>query len=143
MRELFKVPRLAVPAWTRRTLMLAVAGVMVLSTLISPGVSSALAVFTMQKAAKISLGNTVTVTQAGTTDGSGGATFQPVTVMCPAGHQALNGGLDSPANYPSNTVWMTVSIPVNSGGRSVGWYVEVLDSTSSPTPFTAYVVCAP
>jgi hypothetical protein len=146
MRDLFRIPRLAVPAWTKRTLTLGVAGVIVLSTLISPGVSSALAVFTMQKAAKISLGNTVTVTQAGTTDGTGGATFHTATILCPPGHQALDGGADSPAiagTSPDGYTWLTSSAPVNSGGRSVGWYVELIDGTSSPTAFTAYAVCAP
>jgi hypothetical protein len=146
MRELFRIPRIGLPRWTRRTVSLAVAGVIVASMVISPGVSMAAKIFTMQKAAKISLGNTVTVTQAGTTDGSGGAQVFAATVSCPPGHQALNGGADSPAavgSTPSGYTWLIVSVPVISGGRSVGWFVEILDSSSSPTSFTAYAVCAP
>ncbi|HEX2025417.1 MAG TPA: hypothetical protein VHH92_03375 [Actinomycetota bacterium] len=146
MRELFRIPRVALPAWTKRTLSVAVAGVIVASMVISPGVSMAAKLFTMKKAAKISLGNTVTVTQALATDGSGGTTFFTPTVMCPAGRQALKGGMDSPQNYPGSPngfVWLTESAPVNSGGRSVGWYMEILDASSASVPFTVYAVCAP
>jgi hypothetical protein len=144
MRELFTTPRTGLPRWTKRTVSLAVAGVIVASMVITPGVSMAAKIFTMRKAAKISLGNTVTVTQTGTTAASG--TAQAVTVMCPSGHQALNGGVDSPAvagSTPTGYLWQMVSVPVNSGGRSVGWYIEFLDATSAPTPFTAYAVCSP
>jgi hypothetical protein len=146
MRELFGISRVGVPAWTRRTVSLALAGLVVASMVITPGVSMAAKIFTFKKAAKISLGNTVTVTQAGTTAGSGGTNVQAMTVMCPPGHQALNGGADSPAlagATPNGYPWLIVSVPVSSGGRSVGWYVEILDATSAPTPFTAYAVCSP
>lgn len=142
MRELFRIPRVALPAWTRRSLALAVAGVIVLSVVINPGVSGAVALFTMQKASKISLGNTNTITQAGTAAPS---TVVAATVPCPAGHQAIGGGADSPSLAGSTPTSPIVfeSAPVGTG-KSVAWYVEVYNSSSTdPAPFTAYAICSP
>jgi hypothetical protein len=143
MRELLRIPRIGLPALTRRTVSLALAGIVVLAVVITPGVSSALKVFTFQKASKISLGNTRTVTQAG-------IVVNPVTgvdIMCPAKHQATSGGADSPSlagTDPGGFPWLIVSAPITSGAKSVGWHLEILNQ-GSPTPhqFTAYAVCAP
>lgn len=142
MRELFRIPRVALPAWTRRSLALAVAGVIVLSAVITPGVSSAVAVFTMQKAAKISLGNTNTVTVAGT---AAPGLITPLTVNCPPNHQAIGGGADSPelaGTGPDLYPWLFESAPVGTG-KSVGWYVEIYNPGSGAKSFTAYAICSP
>jgi hypothetical protein len=142
MSELFRIPRLALPPLTRRTVWLAVAGLIVLAMVITPGVSSAAKVFTLKKAARISLGNTTTATVAGT---AAAESVTPVTVLCPPNHQATNGGADSPVlaasggEYP----WMIVTAPVVGGSTSLGWYVEIFNQFSNPVPFTAWAVCAP
>lgn len=142
--DLFGVRRIAVPALSKRTMSLAVAGVIVAGAVITPGVSLAAKVFTLKKAQKISLGNTSTVTVAGTATSE---VATPTTVLCPPGHQATNGGADSPAlgNLSGMTgfPWLLISVPVSSGGRSVGWYVEVYNPGTTAQPYTAYAVCAP
>lgn len=143
MTELFRIPRVAAPALTRRTISLAVAGAIVAGAVITPGVSMAAKAFTLKKAQKASLGNTSTVTVQGTATPE---VATPTTVLCSPGHQATNGGADSPAlgdasggSFP----WLLVSVPVSSGGRSVGWYVEVYNPGDTAQPYTAYAVCAP
>jgi hypothetical protein len=143
MKELFRIPRIAAPALTRRTISLAVAGVIVAGAVITPGLSLAAKAFTLQKAQKASLGNTSIVTVQGTATPE---VATPTTVLCPPGLQATNGGADSPAlgnlsgaSFP----WLLISVPVSSGGRSVGWYVEVYNSQDPPQQYTAYAVCAP
>jgi hypothetical protein len=143
MRELFRIPRMGVPAWTRRTVSLALAGVIVTAAVITPGVSVAAKVFTLKKAEKISLGNTIVVSVQGS---AAPQVSVPVTLLCPPGHQATSGGMDSPTlagTDPDGFPWALVSVPVAAGSRSVGWYLEVYNQGTVAKPFTAYAVCAP
>jgi hypothetical protein len=142
MTELFKIPRIALPAFNRRTMTLAVAGAIVAGAVITPGVSMAAKVFTLRKAAKISLENTSTFTVQGT---AAAEKATPTTVNCPPGQQATSGGADSPSlanTMTSSYPWLLVSVPVSSGGRSTGWYVEVYNGGTTPQSYTAYAVCA-
>ena len=142
MRTLFKIPRIAFPTLSRRTITLWLAGIVALSAVIAPGVSTAVATFTLKKAQKQNLGNTTVATVSGT------AAAEAVTeanVDCPEALQATSGGADSPAlaasggEYP----WLVSSAPLPGSGRSTGWHVEIYNAFANPQAFTAYAVCAP
>jgi hypothetical protein len=129
-----------------RGAVLIVVGVAVGALTIAPGVGLAAKFMTKQQVKKRYLGNTTVVTQAGSAPAN---TSVPVTLNCPSGRQATGGGADGPGVYDGSTVQdLPVTLesrPVNSGGRSTGWYMEVLGATSGGStsiPFTASVVCS-
>jgi hypothetical protein len=115
------------------------------AAILMPSVGGAAAFLTKQKAKKLFLGNTVEITQTVSVPDQQTRT---ITVLCPPGFQATGGGADSPALVatPPATELMILldTIPVNAGGRSVGWQVEVLAASNSgdPVDVTASAVCS-
>jgi hypothetical protein len=95
---------------------------------------------TKKKADKKFLQNTTVVQQTGA---AGGTQAVPMSVNCPPGFQAVGGGADSPAVYTggSDAAIMFESRPVQSGARSVGWYVEVI-GVGTGQNVTVYAVCS-
>jgi hypothetical protein len=136
MKDLYTAPR-----YTRRSIALIVAGIVAGAAVLTPAVSGAAAFLTKKKADKRYLGNTTVATASGTTGPSGGAATT-LTVACPAGQQATNGGMDSPVLFGGSAVVLTLeSRPNPASGKPTGWYVEV--AASAPLPFTVYAVCVP
>jgi hypothetical protein len=98
---------------------------------------------TKKRGDKLFLGNTTEATATSTVAAGTGAT---ITVNCPPGLQATDGGADSPALFDgSGTEAMLVaeSAPVVSAGRSVGWTTEVVNLGSNPLTITGHAVCVP
>jgi hypothetical protein len=97
---------------------------------------------TKKKADKKLLQNTTIVQQTGTV---GMPNASPVSVNCPAGSQAVGGGADSPAFVGGgggmDARIMFESRPIQSGARSVGWYVEAVGAGAG-TQVTVYAVCS-
>jgi hypothetical protein len=130
-----------------RGVTLIVVGVCFGALTIAPGVGLAAKFLTKQQVKKRYLGNTTIVTQPGTVAEN---SVVPVTLICPPGLQATGGGADSPGTYDQNatessTVAALESRPVNSGGRSTGWYLEILGAvvgSATSVNFTASVVCS-
>lgn len=130
-----------------RGAVLIVVGLMLGALTIAPGVGLAAKFLTKQQVKKRYLGNTTIVTQAGSVPEN---EVVAVTLTCPPGQQATGGGADSPGTYDvnatdSSTVATIESRPVNSGGRSTGWYLELLGATigaPSSVSFTASAVCS-
>jgi hypothetical protein len=127
-----------------RSVAIAVATVIAGAALLAPAVGQAAAFLTKQKARKLFLENTtVTSAPATVTNGQGAA----IQVSCPPGLQATHGGVDSPhlstnGSGFGNNLLTNESRPILSGARSVGWYVEVANTTSSPLTASAYAVCS-
>ncbi len=122
-----------------------VAGILVGAAMLTPAVSGAAAFLTKAKADKRYLGNTSVVTSAATYPTSSAGSL---TVSCPPGWQATNGGMDSPSFVPvlfsSEFVILAETKPVLTGSRATGWSVEFYTGSSGgPYSVTAYVVCAP
>jgi hypothetical protein len=130
-----------------RGVVLVVVGVALGALAIAPGVGLAAKFLTKQQVKKRYLGNTTVVSQSGTAQDQ---MATPLTLNCPSGQQATGGGVDSPGTYDQNagnssTVAALESRPVNAGGRSVGWYMEVLGATipsGGTVSYTASVVCS-
>jgi hypothetical protein len=98
---------------------------------------------TKKRGDKLFLGNTTEATVTQTVPTGTGAT---ITVNCPPGQQATDGGADSPALFDgSGTEAMVVaeSAPVVSGGRSVGWTTEVVNLGANTLTITGHAVCVP
>jgi hypothetical protein len=92
------------------------------------------------------LGNISEVTTTTTVANNSG---QSITVLCPPGQQAVGGGAKSPGQIVTGTeptaMFILESYPLISGGRSVGWVVEVFNQQlSSPQSIsvTASAVCS-
>lgn len=97
---------------------------------------------TKQKADKRYLQNTSSVGNTATVPADTGAT---ITVLCPPGLQATDGGADSPALFTTSgddIMTITETFPVQAGARSIGWTVEVLNAGDNPLPITAHAVCS-
>jgi methylthioribose-1-phosphate isomerase len=127
-----------------RTVAIAVAGLIAGAAVLTPAVSGAAAFLTKQKARKLFLENTTVSSAPTTVQPSEGAAIQ---VLCPAGQQATNGGADSPIDSTSSgtlgdNMILDESKPIQSGARSIGWYVEVANLTSNPITASAYAVCS-
>jgi hypothetical protein len=127
-----------------RSLALAVAAVIAGAAVLTPAVGQAAAFLTKQKARKLFLENTTVATaQAVVASGQGAA----IQVNCPPGLQATNGGVDSPivsgsSGGTNDSLLLDETKPIQSGARSIGWYVEVANTTSNPLTVTAYAVCS-
>lgn len=124
-----------------RSVALAVAALIAGATVLTPALGQTAALFTKAKAKKLFLENTnVFSTPTAIPDGTGAA----IQVLCPAGTQATNGGVDSPAsnNTASEGLLLAETRPIQSGARSVGWYVEVINNSPNPISATAYAVCS-
>jgi hypothetical protein len=93
---------------------------------------------TKKKADRKFLQNTTVAQQTFTV---GGGSVSQLSVNCPAGFQAVGGGIDSPSLYPSGIVIATEQRPIQAGPRSVGWYVEAAGSGPGTT-VTVYAVCS-
>jgi hypothetical protein len=97
---------------------------------------------TKKKASNRYLGNTSEVTSSATVASQDGATLQ---MLCPAGQQAVGGGADSPGFATMGNTDQFIAIlesePIFSGGRAVGWSVEVLSGGSDPAQVTGHAVC--
>jgi hypothetical protein len=102
-------------------------------------VGSAAAFLTKAKADKRYLQNSSIVTQTQTVAASTGAIL---SVNCPPGRQATNGGVDAAGDLMTGGGVLTSESRPIVAGRSVGWYAEVL-AGSTPTTATVYAVCAP
>ncbi|MGH2655077.1 MAG: hypothetical protein ACRDHV_12125 [Actinomycetota bacterium] len=123
--------------WVAVAVIAAVAG----AVLIAPTVSQAAAFLTKQKANKLYLGNTTVVSSSTTLAPDQGAT---VTVLCPPGFQAIDGG-GLGGSYDTATgeaVLQLESYPVAAGSRPVGWTVEYANTTSNPVQVDAQAVCS-
>jgi hypothetical protein len=98
---------------------------------------------TKKRGDKLFLGNTTEATVASTVAAGTGAT---ITVNCPPGQQATDGGADSPVLFDgtgTEAMILAESAPVVSGARSVGWTTEVINAGSSPLTITGHAVCVP
>jgi hypothetical protein len=127
-----------------RSVAVAVAGLIAGAAVLTPALGEAAALFTPAKAKKAFLQNT-TVSSVPTTvpDGEGAA----IQVLCPGGMQATNGGADSPIDSTASggigdNLLLDESKPIQNGARSIGWYVEVANTTTNPATVTAYAVCS-
>lgn len=103
------------------------------------------ATFTKKKADKRFLGNTAVASTTTTMAGGAGGT---VTVLCPSGRQAVGGGVSTPGfiannSGPFNGILTLERKPLMSGGRSVGWVVEVINAGSNPLAVTGHAICTP
>ncbi len=129
-----------------RSVPLSIVAILVGAAIITPSVSGAAAFLTKQKANKLFLGNTSVLTQ--TQSFSGGGTVQggQMTVLCAPGFQATGGGANSPAlvtgSGSTDLMILLESAPVSSGGRSVGWQVDVIAQSENPLAITAHAVCS-
>jgi hypothetical protein len=101
---------------------------------------------TKKRADKLFLGNTTVVTNTQTVPSGDGARL---TMLCPSGQQATDGGADSPGLWtmnasPDDGMLLLETKPVISAGRSVGWETEVFNvgSAGNPLQITGYAVCA-
>jgi hypothetical protein len=127
----------SVPMW--------LVAVLVGGAILTPAIGGAATFLTKQKAKRLFLENTVEITQ---TQSIPAGEARQITVLCPPGRQATGGGADSPALVTSGsgaTELMIIldSVPVNAGGRSVGWTVEVFAQSSGPSlNVTASAVCS-
>jgi hypothetical protein len=93
---------------------------------------------TRKKADRKFLQNTTIVQQTFTVPNS---PAQPLSVLCPTGFQAVGGGIDSPAQYPSGLAVAFEQRPIQSGARSVGWFAEAIGQAAGTT-VTVYAVCS-
>jgi hypothetical protein len=117
-------------------------GVMVGAALITPAVGQAAKALTKKKANKLYLGNTTIVSNTVTLDPDTG---QVITVLCPAGLQAVDGGFTGTTDTTGGFVdgYLPLeSYPVLSGARSVGWTSEAVNTGSSASPATVVAVCS-
>jgi hypothetical protein len=125
-----------------RSVPISILAILVGAVMLTPAVSGAAAFLTKQKARKLFLENTNVIAQSTPVPDGTGAQF---TLNCPSGMQAVGGGTDSPA--PPLTMGSTAlllineSKPVQSGARSIGWYLEVTNLGDAQT-VTAYAVCS-
>lgn len=137
MDNLIKIHRFT---W-RRVAMLAI-GVVAGTALITPAVGHAAAALTKQKANKLYLGNTAIVSNSVTLAPSSG---QAVSILCPPGLQAVDGGFTGDTDTSSGSVEGFLpleSYPITSGARSVGWTSEGFNQSSSPVSATVLAVCS-
>lgn len=137
--DLFVSPR----AFTRRSVPMFLAGIIAGAAVLTPAMSGAAAFLTQKKADKRYLGNTTVATSTSIVPGDSAAAL---TVACPPGLQALNGGVDSPAFVSTLPTTQGVEVsetkPVLTGARATGWTVEVRTGTGSYS-VTVYAVCSP
>jgi hypothetical protein len=134
MENLVKVHR-----FTWRRLALVAVAIVAGATLIAPTVGNTATFLTKRKANRLYLGNTVIVS---TTATLAPQTGQAVTVQCPPGRQAVDGGFVTDVSLSSGGSLPTESYPVPSGARSVGWTVEAFNSDSASHPVTVHAVCS-
>ena len=83
----------------------------------------------------------------------GGAGSQDTaTVNCPAGHEALGGGVHFSSNYPDvNVTWNgpliegdnIVAANPGQNGPATGWKVEVENTVAGSWTYAIAVICAP
>ena len=129
-----------------RSVPLSIVAILVSAAIITPSVSGAAAFLTKQKANKLFLGNTTILSQVQSVPDQQGRQF---TMLCPPGQQATGGGASSPALVTDITTSTSIMIllesaPVNAGGRSVGWQVEVVVGTGGTgnLDVTGYAICS-
>lgn len=127
--------------FTWRRMALVAVAIVAGATLIAPTVGNTATFLTKRRANKLYLGNTVIVSSTATL---APATGQAITVMCPPGRQAVDGGFIGDATGTSLQGTLLVeSYPVTSGARSVGWVIEAINNDSSnPHSGTAQAVCS-
>jgi hypothetical protein len=141
------------PAWLRGIASLAVLAALTGAALVSPAVAGGtvtkkqakkIANQVVTKRAKEFLGNTTVITNKVNVAADTGAM---ITVICPAGQQAIGGGVSSPhfGASPMEALFVQESGPLVAGTQATGWTTEVVFSTGgvSPIEATGYVVCAP
>jgi hypothetical protein len=125
-----------------RSVPLSLAAILIGAVILTPAVSGAATFLTKAKAKKLFLENTSVVTTTATVGPSSGTA---ITVSCPAGRQAVGGGVDSPApplqSGSTSLLILNESRPIQSGARSVGWYMEIAELGQQQTA-TAYAVCS-
>ncbi|HYZ10780.1 MAG TPA: hypothetical protein VE962_02685 [Actinomycetota bacterium] len=125
-----------------RSVPLSILAILVGAVMLTPAVSGAAAFLTKAKAKKLFLENTRVVT---TTAAVGPSSGTAVTLNCPAGMQAVGGGVDSPApplqSGSTSLLLLNESRPIPSGARSIGWYLEITELGDAQTA-TAYAVCS-
>lgn len=129
-----------------RPVALAIVAIVVGAAILTPAVGSAAAFLTKQRANKLFLGNT---SEATTTTTVGNNSGQSITVLCPPGLQAVGGGAQTPGQIVTGTeptaMFILESYPLISGGRSIGWVVEVFNqelSSAQSITVTASAVCS-
>lgn len=123
-----------------RSLPLILVGLIAGAFLLSPAVGQAAAFLTKKRGDRRFLGNTVVVTAQATVATSSGAT---INVPCPAGRQATGGGADSPhTSDNSSATLIQESKAIQTGARSTGWNVEIINLSAPTTTFTAYAICS-
>jgi len=136
MENLVKVHR-----FTGRRVALVAVAIVAGAALITPTVGNAAAFLTKQKANKLYLGNTTIVSNTATLAPQTG---QAITVLCPPGFQAVDGGFTGDASGTSLAGTLPLeSYPVLAGARPVGWTVEALNNDSSAShQGTVQAVCS-
>jgi hypothetical protein len=125
-----------------RSVPLSLAAILIGAVILTPAVSGAATFLTKAKARKLFLENTNVVVTSGPVASSSGTSF---TLNCPPGMQAVGGGADSPApplqSGSTALLLLNENKPIQSGARSIGWYVEVAN-LGDPQTVTAYAVCS-
>lgn len=137
METLVKIHR-----FTWRRVAVGAIGVVAGAALITPAVGQAAAALTKQKANKLYLGNTTIVSNTVTLAPSTG---EVISVLCPPGLQAVDGGFTGTTQVMGGSVsgYLPLeSYPILSGARSVGWTSEAVNTSSSSTPATVLAVCS-
>lgn len=125
-----------------RSVPLSILAILVGAVMLTPAVGAAAKALTKQKAKKLFLENTNVISQSAPLAQQTGTSF---TLNCPSGMQAVGGGTDSPAPplAMGSTFLLLIneSKPIQSGARSIGWYLEVTNLGDAQT-VTAYAVCS-
>ncbi len=138
MENLVKTHRI-----TWRWVALVVVAIVATAALITPTVGNAALFLKKQKAHKLFLGNTSIVSNSATLAPSTG---QALTVLCPPGFQAVDGGFNADVAVSMGTVEGALRLeefPVLAGARSVGWTLEAFNQDSSNNrQVTVHAVCS-
>jgi hypothetical protein len=133
---------LTIHRFTWRRAAVGVIGLVAGAALITPAVGHAAAALTKQKANKLYLGNTTIVSNTATLAPDTG---QVISVLCPPGLQAVDGGFTGTTDTSGGFVegYLPLeSYPITAGARSVGWTSEAFNTGSSSTPATVQAVCS-
>jgi hypothetical protein len=129
--------------FTRRRVALIAVAVVAGAAMVTPAVGQAATFLTKQRAHKLYLGNTRIVSTSTTLAPQTGAAL---TVSCPAGLQAVDGGFTGDTDTSGGFVdgfLPLESYPVTAGARSVGWTVEAFNSSSTnSSSVTVQAVCS-
>lgn len=119
-----------------------IATIIVAGAVLTPTVSGAVAFITKARAEKRYLNNT-TVVRSTTTVPSG--EIVRITATCAPGFQAIGGGAESPAFFPTTTndaMVIAENKPTPTGPKPNAWEVEAANLGANPLQISAVAVCS-